>query len=106
MIDPPRQPGGNQKAAVRALVERLQPGETLKMGEQAVARYFYGRAIPGKTAGRDKYLERISPDYEVMHDIQMMIEDMVKAGDLDATDYRWHWTKPQPNRPTITITEL
>jgi len=103
MIDVPRRVGDDQKAAVRALIDRLQPGDMLKMGEQAVARYFYDRVIPGKTPGQDKYLERISPDYEVMHEIQMMIVDMVKAGELAETGYRWHWTKPQPNRAMIPL---
>jgi len=105
MIDGPSLPGENQKAAVLALIERLQPGEMLKIGERAVAQYSYDRVIPDKTPSQDKYLERIWPDYEVMHEIQMMIEGLMKAGDLVETGYRWHWSKPQPNRPTITTIE-
>jgi len=94
MKDEPQKSNADQTAGVRALIDRMEPGELLHLGEHPVAQYFYARLIPGKTSDRGKYIECLSPNFEALQQIQNMIENMVTAGELVETGDQWTWTLP------------
>jgi hypothetical protein len=76
-----------------AMIERLQPGELLKMDDND-GNFYYARSIPGKHFSGDKILERTWPSDKGVNQISAIIDGMVESGKLDLP-YCSHWQKPQ-----------
>lgn len=81
-------------AAVRALIERLQPGEMLKYDQTDDCDPYYARVVLGRTYGEDREIECVSICDLPQCSVSAMIDDMIAAGELEETSFCSHWAKP------------